>query len=512
MTFLRRLHIRRRPFLSPLFFLVVGIALATYLRTPTVVLVALTAGVLLLPASFLFGRIIGPRGIYLLRRGWIASLLIGTGALSSQLSLERMTASAPENLPMGTSFYVESNPEWRGDKLRMLVRPVTGDTSPSYLLYIRGHERKEAIRRGQVLGINRMYTRSIAQWEKQAPAMGRYLAGRGISGTLHTSRQAITLQPITGERPFSLRKTAMDVSDWLAATLQTLSPALSDSQRSMLETMCLGRYGDDPALRKAFTAAGVAHILAVSGFHVVIILSAIGLLFRALPIPQRWKRAEWLLLLIGGWSYAFVCGLGAPVIRSMVMVTLYIIGKLLGRPADGLNIWAAAAFMTLVTNPFVYYDLGFLLSYAAVASILIFFHPIIGLVPNVRQPVLRLCRDSIGVCLSAQAFTLPLVAHFFGRIGLVFLWVNLPLTLIVSILIPATLLYMIVAALGWSVGILGSLVTLCAQWTEELVTAAAYVAPSFERTWQPSLPVTAAIIVGMVMAGILWRASLRRYE
>ena len=503
-------YFRPGPFLWVLLFLSIGIGLTEYFRSPVVALGALTTGFFLYILSFFFRPAVGKRAIAALRFAPIGLLLTATGAFSTQLTRERLTASSRYKLSSSDTFRVIGNPEPREGKLRMQVQ-LSEASSPSYILYIRHEGEYEPIARGDMLKLRKFYARSAEEWEQQAPTIGRYMAGKGLSGTLYAKAGEVEILP-AAERPFSLRQKALDLSDRLAATLYELSPwLLSDSQRTILEAMCLGREGEAPDVRRKFVAAGVAHILAVSGFHVGIVLAALGFLMRILPIPQRWRRAEWLLPLAGGWMYAFVCGLSAPVVRAMLMATLYIVGKCLGRPTDGLNIWAVAACITLLIAPLSFYDVGFVLSYAAVASILIFFRPLASLLPGVRQPLLRLCRDAMALCLAAQAFTLPLAAHYFGHVGIIFLWVNLPLTLLAFLLIPLGLLYMVLAAVGLPMELMSRVVGICADGAERLVTAAAAVSPNVEYAWQPSLPVALCIMAVLLAAGVLWRASRRQY-
>ena len=358
-------YFRPGPFLWVLLFLSTGIGLTEYFRSPVVALGALTTGFFLYILSLFFRPAVEKRTVAALRFAPIGLLLVAAGAFSTQLTRERLTASSRYKLSSSDSFRVIGNPEPREGKLRMQVQ-LTGGSSPSYILYIRHEGEYEPVARGDMLKLRNFYARSAEEWEQKAPAMERYMAGKGLSGSLHAKTGDVEILS-TAKGPFSLRQKALDLSDRLAATLYELSPSLlSDSRRAMLEAMCLGREGEAPDVRRKFVAAGVAHILAVSGFHVGIVLAALGFLMRILPIPQRWRRAEWLLPLAGGWIYAFVCGLGAPVVRAMLMATLYIVGKCSGRPTDGLNIWAAAACITLVVDPLSFYDVGFVLSYAAV--------------------------------------------------------------------------------------------------------------------------------------------------
>ncbi len=221
---------------------------------------------------------------------------------------------------------------------------------------------------------------------------------------------------------------------------------LSKEEKSVLATITLGyRAGMDREVRKRFSATGVAHLLAVSGFHVAIVCGFLSLLLSFLPKNGFCKWVKYLLLLVLLWTFVAITGLAPSAIRAGLMLTFYLTGRTIRRKSDGYNTLAASAFCMLVFNPLYLFDIGFQLSYLAVLSILYLQPRLQNLVP-VRNPLLAVTWGWLTLTLAAQAGTALLCVYYFRQFSLVFLCTNLPLTLLATLLIPAGLLWILLPA------------------------------------------------------------------
>lgn len=221
---------------------------------------------------------------------------------------------------------------------------------------------------------------------------------------------------------------------------------LTDEEKSVLATITVGyREAMDRNVRQRFSVAGVAHILAVSGFHVAVVCGFLSFLLSFLPRsePCRWVRYLLTVLLL--WLFVAVTGLAASAVRAALMLTLFLTGGVLGRRAERYNILAASAFCMLVYEPLYLFDIGFQLSYLAVLSIL-YFQPRLQRLMKVRNPLLRAPWQWITVTLAAQVGTVFLCLYYFGQFSTVFLLTNLPMTLLATLLIPMGLAWMLLPA------------------------------------------------------------------
>lgn len=228
---------------------------------------------------------------------------------------------------------------------------------------------------------------------------------------------------------------------------------LTDEEKTVLATLTLGyRQAMNREVRKRFSASGVSHLLAVSGFHVGIVCGFLTFLLWPLAARPAGKKLRYILALLFVWGYVWITGLAASALRAGMMLSIYLIGRILGRLTDRYNSWAAAAFCMLAYDPLYLFDIGFQLSYLAVFFIL-FFQPRLQCLIHVRNPLIALPWQWLTVTLAAQAGTTFLCLYYFKQFSWVFLFTNLPLTGLATLLIPAGLLW--IALPGWLPGYSG---------------------------------------------------------
>jgi len=247
----------------------------------------------------------------------------------------------------------------------------------------------------------------------------------------------------TPQEPGFLLRYALDIQSQMVAKLGLLH--LPDVDKSVLATLTLNyRKAMDWGIFKQFSVSGVAHLLSVSGFHVAIVCAFVHFLLSFISdksVVLRWTK--YLITLFCVWSFAFLSGLATAAVRAAVMLTIYLTGRgVLGRKADSYNTLAGAAFCMLVYNPFYLFDIGFQLSYVAVFFIL-YLQPRLNRLIEVRNPLIANPWGVLTVTIAAQIGTCFLSFYYFGFSSMVFLFTNLALSLIATLLIPVTLIWMI---------------------------------------------------------------------
>lgn len=193
-------------------------------------------------------------------------------------------------------------------------------------------------------------------------------------------------------------------------------------------------------MKVSYSKAGASHVLAVSGLHVGIVFLILnyllGLVFKGnLFAPRLIKSALSVLLLLG---YAALTGFSPSVMRATVMFAFLQFGFLFQRPYYVYSSIIASAFILLLFNPHLLFDVGFQLSYSAVLSIL-FFQPRLsklGLVENIKKCgclpkrfrkvagfFVNWSVDLTTVSIAAQIGTLPLVLYYFHQFACLF-WLS----------------------------------------------------------------------------------------
>lgn len=137
--------------------------------------------------------------------------------------------------------------------------------------------------------------------------------------------------------------------------------ALTLGERSMI----------DDTEREAFARAGIAHVLALSGLHVAIIASLLGLLLLPLKI-LRLTRTRAVMSIAALWMFAALTGMSPSVVRAVIMATFVLTGRVLQRESSPVNSLLGAALLLLMVEPRLLWGIGFQLSFTAVGAILVF--------------------------------------------------------------------------------------------------------------------------------------------
>ncbi|MCU1255441.1 MAG: internalization-related competence protein ComEC/Rec2 [Candidatus Angelobacter sp.] len=128
--------------------------------------------------------------------------------------------------------------------------------------------------------------------------------------------------------------------------------------------------GDDSLLlrniREEFQQTGVYHLLVVSGMNVALLAFAIFWLARRLRLPE-WPAS--LLTIALSLFYAYIVGMGVPIMRAVLMLSLFLVARLLYRDRSGLNATGFAALVVLGLSPAALFDAGFQLTFLALLAI-----------------------------------------------------------------------------------------------------------------------------------------------
>lgn len=192
--------------------------------------------------------------------------------------------------------------------------------------------------------------------------------------------------------------------------------ALPPVERALVAGFLLGETRDLPdSVVADFRAAGMSHLLAVSGANVAFVLVLAGPLLRRLGRLPRLAVALVLLLVFGAmtrWE--------PSVLRACVMAAIAVLALHVGRPVDTVRLLGLAVTGLLLVDPFLVHSVGFLLSVGASLGIALLAGPIAA---RLRGP--RWLRDSVATTAAAQVGVAPVLLPVFGAIPLVAVPANL---------------------------------------------------------------------------------------
>ena len=216
---------------------------------------------------------------------------------------------------------------------------------------------------------------------------------------------------------------------------EIFSTHLSTDTSAICKALCIADKSElTSTIKKEFSRAGASHILAVSGMHVGIIFTAISTLLGLISKRRNYTNISNLVAIIFLWFYAFICGLQPSIVRACTMFTVPIIAKILNRDNISFNCLLFTAFCMLIYDYSYLFNIGFQLSFLAVAGILLFQERIFNIFP-LQNKILIWLWSMTSVSIAAQITTLPLTIYYFHNIPVLSLFSNLIVVPIATLLI-----------------------------------------------------------------------------
>ena len=224
---------------------------------------------------------------------------------------------------------------------------------------------------------------------------------------------------------------AVQVRDFVSGKLSERLDG--ESSRGIAAALLLGdRSGLDKEIKTAFRNAGISHALALSGMHVGIIWSIICALTAAFRWNHKTRIISFVLSIAIIFSYAIITGLSPSVSRACIMIAVWKTAGLLCQSDDRLGPLLIAAFAIALFNPMAVEMIGFQLSFAAVAGI-VFLYPaveesierVFGSRRNIGLRIAAVGARLMGITMTCQIATFPLILLYFGKVSGNFLISNL---------------------------------------------------------------------------------------
>lgn len=251
------------------------------------------------------------------------------------------------------------------------------------------------------------------------------------------------------ESPLQLTRLFCDLGESMKSVIDSLAFSNSDTNALLKALLCGDRSDLSKEVTSAFRTAGASHILALSGLHLGIIYSITDMITSVCGNSITSRQVRSLLNVGICTAYTFATGASASITRALLFITLREIGIVTGRPIklDGL-LWKCL-LIHLVICPEDILDIGFQLSYAAIAGIA-WIHPRLKGIwqEGSTWPVMRKIWESAALSISCQLTTAPLVWFHFRTFPGYFLLTNLLALPLTGLLIPVSILTVILDPIG----------------------------------------------------------------
>ncbi len=161
---------------------------------------------------------------------------------------------------------------------------------------------------------------------------------------------------------------------------------------------------------------GVSHVMVVSGSHMVIVCGSFYQLLKSIKCPPLVSSLATLGVTL---AFMALCGFSPSVIRAGFMYIIMLIGTLMHRDPDALNSLSVSFVIMMIDNPFLIFNVGFLLSVTSTAGIIV-LNPLLLkliLIDKWKSKLLRVIAELATVTIAAQIATLPICLCYFGWIS-----------------------------------------------------------------------------------------------
>ena len=260
----------------------------------------------------------------------------------------------------------------------------------------------------------------------------QYLKNKGIYYQVFIPIQNFkSIKHFTGQEG-SFQKAIKQIQNSLQVKFKEFIPSETSFQIASAITFGF-RSNLSPQVFDVFSNTGTIHVLSVSGFHVSLMYLLFTMILSPLDRIPNGRQIRFSFILIFIWFYALICGFVPAVLRATLMFSLFLIGYWKNRVILSLNAVFSSAFLLLVYDPFMIFDIGFQLSYLAVLGILTFV-PLFNQLYSRHNWLYKSFYNLVSVSIAAQLTTTPLAIYYFHQFPTYFLLSNIFIT------IPSTLI------------------------------------------------------------------------
>lgn len=234
---------------------------------------------------------------------------------------------------------------------------------------------------------------------------------------------------------------------------------------AIIKALLTGNRADIPRhIIQAFRDSGASHILALSGLHLGMIYGILAKGLSCLGNGSSAVRIRSLITVLTCGIYCLATGAGASIVRAFLFILLGESARLHGRFRSTGTILFSSLIIHLAIDPSAIRDVGFQLSYAAMAGIAFIFPWLKGFWPEEHEEAVgnkwlsRLMKQGSGalkqvwtmaaMSISCQLTTGPLAWSYFGTFPVHFLLTNLIAIPLTGLIIPTALAVLLLSAIG----------------------------------------------------------------
>ncbi len=241
-----------------------------------------------------------------------------------------------------------------------------------------------------------------------------------ISGMVKPYQEIEYLEEIN-----SVRKKFFDIREKIIDKLTRIfDPKCSDLVKAMI-------FGDRSNLNKQarimFYKSGVAHLLAISGFHFSLLAKILYNFLRLFRLKSRYSYIICILFIV---FYSFIVGFHPSSVRASIMLTIYFLSKILFLRSDSINSLGVSLMLILLFSPNSSVDIGLFLSFLSSLSIILYSQKVSEFIFNKIKSlkdvhIFRYITRNVADSIVSTSITFPIVCIYFKYLNPFFIISNL---------------------------------------------------------------------------------------
>jgi len=269
-----------------------------------------------------------------------------------------------------------------------------------------------------------------------------YLSSKGIYG------QAVNLSnlEITGNKGSFLEKFIIKNR---VIIRRAIDKAFKENS-GFVKTMLMGEKQKDDPRQIPLQKAGLSHILAVSGLHVVVIAVCLMTILKIFIRKRKFARLAQIPILI---YYAWLCSWSPSVARSVIMICLVMLSYAWERKNSTINALFASLFLITIVSPAQLFSIGLQMSFISV-------YALFTIVPEIKlfkkeaeikkwQTFINYLIASIVVSVIMGVILSPLTLYYFNQTSLNGIVGNIIAIPVSSLMLPLIMIVLLFSPLTW---------------------------------------------------------------
>jgi competence protein ComEC len=221
-----------------------------------------------------------------------------------------------------------------------------------------------------------------------------------------------------------------------------------EEELGVIQALLLGQRNDiSEETYNNYKSAGAVHILAVSGLHIGILLLLLQFVLKPIELLPKGKTIKLIAIVCLLWSFAFIAGLSASIVRAVTMFSFLAYAMYLNRPTNTFNIIALSMFFILLFKPLFLFQVGFQMSYAAVMAI-VWVYPKLQRFWYPENIIVRKGWQLVAVSIAAQLGVLPISLFYFHQFPALFFISNLLVIPFLGIILGVGILVLLLTSIN----------------------------------------------------------------